>query len=143
MPSNSTKPSHVSQTKELAVSGGVETFVPPTLAHKSSEPLEEDLVLGLCPEDFSFSLHDNSTTAYDITASRLTSSSNATSEQLTATEPPKHNKNITSSSRKNQQYYPIGTFYGLPTKVLNCLTTHRGITKLYGQFRCDGCTILR
>ena len=133
VPSNGTK---LSQAKEQVVG---ETSVPPTLTHKSSEPAdsdaEEDLVLGLCPEDFSFGLHDTSAMVYEITANELTSSSNATCEEWTATEPPKRSKNTSSRSKKRQQCYPLGTFYGLPTKVLKCLTTHRGITELYGNIQ--------
>lgn len=90
-----------------------DNVTPPTSPHPS-----EDLVMGLCPEDFSFSLHDNSITGHaDLTPYGPSSG------------PTSH---TTGDKMRGQQSYPSGTFYGLPTRVLDCLTTYRGISKLYG-----------
>ena len=117
--------------------------------------MTEDLLLGLCPEDLSFSFHNNSSISHetfvkrkgvkeistgcskqvmktDISVSpcikKEVSSQHYIKEASTEVVLNKHVKQLSVSSG----FYPSGTFYGLPMKVLECLKEYHGISKLYG-----------
>ena len=117
--------------------------------------MTEDLLLGLCPEDLSFSFHNNSSISHETFVKRtgITEISSGCSKQVMKTGitvSPYIKKEVSSQHyikeastevvlnkdvkhlSVSSSFYPSGTFYGLPMKVLECLKEYHGISKLYG-----------
>ena len=125
---------------------------------RCSGVVDEDLLLGLCPEDllncstsFCMSLNDSighvkgETFPNEVktpsvqSPNHLSTSSLVSLHSVSVRSTPKPSTHTCKQSTDNvpavglKSSIPLNTFYGLPLKVKQCLEEHRGITKLYGS----------
>ena len=108
------------------------------------DPELEDVLFGLCPEDFSFSLHTSCERILSPRGHVTSCAEPRTSSSLTENEDkPLQRSDVRGGgsggggggggAQGGHYVYPSGTFFGLPMKVKECLKENRNIDQLYGE----------